>query len=112
MSFTVLVTAAGLATLAVVCVGIFLPDYLVHSIIALGAVALAPVVGRYAKKRIDATRQGTQAGTPSYGLHSLPRVKTTVEAFNTDARPDVPGVVDYLLQQAALHQASDVHLVP
>jgi general secretion pathway protein E len=35
-----------------------------------------------------------------------------VEAFNTDPRPDVPGMMDYLLQQAALHQASDVHLVP
>jgi type II secretory ATPase GspE/PulE/Tfp pilus assembly ATPase PilB-like protein len=112
LSFPVLVTAAGLATLALVCVAVFLPAYLVPSVIGVGALGLAPVVGRFVKKRLDATRQGAQAGAASYGIHGLPRVKSTAEAFNTDARPDVPGMVDYLLQQAVLHQASDVHLVP
>jgi general secretion pathway protein E len=112
MSFPVLATAAGVATLGLVCVAIFLPAYLVPGVVGLGALGLVPVAGRYIKKRLETTRPGGQAGAPSYGIHGLPRVKTVVEAFNTDPKPDVPAVVDYLLQQAVLHQASDVHLVP
>src|SRR5262245_12645942 len=112
LSFPVLVTAAGLATLALVCVGIFLPAYLLPAVIVVAAVAAGPVLGRYVRQRVDANRRGVQPGAASFGLHSLPRVKTTVEAFNADAKPDVPAMMDYLLQQAALHQASDIHLVP
>jgi hypothetical protein len=111
VSFPVVLTAAAVATLALVCVGMFMPAYLVPSVIGVGALSLAPVVGRFIKKRFEATGEGA-GGRRLLRPPHLPRVKSTVEAFNTDARPDVPGVVDYPLQQAVLHQASDVHLVP
>jgi general secretion pathway protein E len=103
--------AAGLATIGLVCVGIFLPQYLVPGILGVGAVGLVPVVGRYLRKRTEGTRSG-QRETASYGIHGLPRVKSVIEAFNDDPKADIPGLMDYLLQQAALHRASDVHLVP
>ncbi len=111
MNFPVLLAAAGLATIALVCVGIFMPGYLVPAVIGVGVLGLLPVGARFVRKRVDATRQGARA-TASYGIHSLPRVKTAVEAFNSDPKPDVPAMMDYLLQQATLHQASDVHIVP
>jgi general secretion pathway protein E len=111
VSFPVLIAAAGLATLALVCVGIFTPAYLVPSVLGLGALGLVPVAAKLVRKRVDATRQGARGAT-SYGIHGLPRVKTVIEAYNADPRPDIPTMMDYLLQQAALHQASDVHLVP
>ncbi|HET8645615.1 MAG TPA: ATPase, T2SS/T4P/T4SS family, partial [Vicinamibacteria bacterium] len=111
MSFPAILVIAGLATVALVCVGIFLPDYLVPSVLGVGALGLVPVVGRYVRNRAGALRPGARAAT-SYGIHSLPRVKSVIEAFDSDPSPDVPVLMDYVLQQAALHRASDVHLVP
>lgn len=102
---------AGLATLGLVCVWAFVPNLLVPSVVGVGALGLVPVVGRLVRKRAEATRPG-QRGTTSYGIHGLPRIKSVIEAFNTDPKADIVGLMDYMLQQAALHRASDVHLVP
>jgi hypothetical protein len=39
-----MLTIAGLATLGLVCVGIFLPGLLVPSVVGVGALGLVPVV--------------------------------------------------------------------
>jgi type II secretory ATPase GspE/PulE/Tfp pilus assembly ATPase PilB-like protein len=51
-------------------------------------------------------------GPRSYSVEPLSRVKATIEAYSLEAKPDVSELVDYVLQQAVLQQASDVHLVP
>ena len=111
MSFSVTVAVAVVATLAVIGLGVWRPAYIVPGVVGMGALGLAPVLMRYARER-HARMQKVARPRTHYGVHSLPRVKAVIEAFNADARPDVPTLVDYVLQQAALQHASDVHLVP
>jgi type II secretory ATPase GspE/PulE/Tfp pilus assembly ATPase PilB-like protein len=111
LSFPVILTLAAAATLGLASVAIFVPAYFVPSAIGVGALGLTPFVGRLVRRRLEREGPGARA-RPAYGLHPLSRVKATVEAYNTDVKPDIPEMVDYLLQQAVLHQASDVHMVP
>lgn len=106
-----MLAVAVMATLGLVSVAIFLPAYLVPSAVGMGALGLAPVVGRLVKRHATAARKGARERT-SYGIHTLSRIKSVIESYNTDESPDIPAMVDYMLQQAVLHQASDVHLVP
>jgi type II secretory ATPase GspE/PulE/Tfp pilus assembly ATPase PilB-like protein len=111
LSFPVILSLAAVATLGLASVAIFLPAYFVPSAIGVAALGLAPFVGRLVKQRFESQRQGAR-DRPAWGLHPLSRVKITIEGYNADLKPDIPEMVDYLLQQAVLHQASDVHLVP
>jgi type II secretory ATPase GspE/PulE/Tfp pilus assembly ATPase PilB-like protein len=111
LSFPTILIAAAAATLALVSVAIFLPAYLVPSALTIGLLGAAPVVGRLIRRRFERSGPGAREH-PVYGLHALSRVKATLEAYSTDEKPDIPELVDYMLQQAVLHQASDVHMVP
>jgi general secretion pathway protein E len=111
LSFSGIVTAAVAATLGVIGLAFWRPALLVPGVVGMGALGLAPVLVRYIRER-HARMQTVARPRTHYGVHSLPRVKAVIEAFNTDPRPDVPALVDYMLQQAALQHASDVHLVP
>jgi general secretion pathway protein E len=99
------------ATLGLIGLALWSPAYIVPGVVGVAALALAPFVMKYARER-QARMQTVARPRAHYGVHSLPRVKAVIEAFNTEPRPDVPGLVDYMLQQAALQRASDVHLVP
>ena len=111
LSFSTLLALTVLATLALLSIAILTPAYLVPSLLGVGAVGAVPYLVGLARRRSAAAVKGAR-GTTSYGLHNLSRIKSTLEAFNLDETPDVPELVDYLLQQATQHQASDVHLVP
>ena len=111
MSFSAIVTLAVTATLALIGLAAWRPAYIVPGVVGMGALGLLPAVMKYLRER-HARMQKVERPRTHYGIHSLPRVKAVIEAFNADAKPDVPGLVDYVLQQAALQRASDVHLVP
>jgi len=111
VSFPAAVAAAAVATLAVVALGIFLPAYLVPGVLGMGALGLAPVLVNFVRARQARARAGSSARA-TYGVHSLARVKAVIEGYHGDPSPDVPKLVDYMLQQAVLQHASDVHLVP
>jgi general secretion pathway protein E len=111
MNFTQVVIVAALATLAVLAVAIFAQDYLVPAVIAVAVLALLPLILRVVRGRLAGKVLGRKAAT-SYGLHPLSRVKTVLDGYAADEKPDVPELVSYMLQQAALHRASDVHIVP
>jgi len=111
LSFPTVVTVAALATLAVIAVAILTPGYLVPSLVGFAALGAAPFVVQFVRRRLAGTAKGPR-GRVSFGLHAMSRIKSTVEAYNADEKPDVSEMVDYLLQQAVLNQASDVHFVP
>jgi general secretion pathway protein E len=111
MSFPVVLASAVAVTLALVSVAVFLPVYIGPSLIAVGAVVVAPMVIAYAKRRA-AERKGTARGRSAYGAHTAVRMRSVIEAYNADEKPDITILVDYILQQAALQQASDIHIVP
>ena len=111
MSFTAVLGAAVAATLALVGVAVFVPAYMVPSAVAVGALVITPVLVPYMKKRA-AERKGTGRGRSAYGAHTPRRMQSVIEAYNTDETPDITMLVDYILQQAALQQASDIHIVP
>ena len=111
MSFTAVLGAAVAATLALVGVAVFIPAYMVPSAVAVGALVITPVLVPYMKKRA-AERKGTGRGRSAYGAHTPRRMQSVIEAYNTDETPDITMLVDYILQQAALQQASDIHIVP
>ena len=111
MSFPVVLASAIAATLALVGVAVFLPAYITPSVIAVAAVALAPILIPYAKRRA-AERKGTVRRRSAYGAHTANRMRSVIEAYNDDEKPDITILVDYILQQAALQQASDIHIVP
>ncbi len=48
----------------------------------------------------------------SFPRHSLPKIEAAFDDFNRASEPSAAEIVDYLMQQAVWHQASDVHLVP
>ncbi len=50
--------------------------------------------------------------SPPITRHALPRIEARFEEFNRSDETSASEIVDYLMQQAAWHQASDVHLVP
>ncbi len=60
---------------------------------------------------ILAARAPAQASAP-VTRHSLPRIEARFEEFNRSDESSASEIVDYLMQQAVWHQASDVHLVP
>jgi type II secretory ATPase GspE/PulE/Tfp pilus assembly ATPase PilB-like protein len=111
------VTFPQILTAAIVLTGMALglfflrPDALLPAAFGLAALAVAPLVVQFLRERAAALRR-TQGGPVVYTAHTPARMKATIEAFDGDVRPDVPRLVDYILQQAVLHQASDVHLVP
>ena len=111
MSFQVVLASAVAATLALVSVAVFLPGYIVPSVFAIGTAALAPILIPYAKRRA-AERKGTARGRSAYGAHTARRMQSVIEAYNADEKPDITILVDYILQQGALQQASDIHIVP
>ena len=111
MSFSATVAVAVAATLAVIGLAVWRPGYALPGVLGMGALGLAPVVLKYLRERHERLQTVARPRT-HYRVHSLPRVKAVIEAFNADARPDVPALVDYTLQQAALQHASDVHFVP
>jgi len=111
VSFTSVVAVAVVVTLAVLAVAFFEPAYLVPTVVGLGVVGATPLVLQYVRARAAALAQGRR-GARSYTVEPLSRVKATIEAHCIEPKPDVPELVDYMLQQAVLQQASDVHLVP
>jgi general secretion pathway protein E len=111
MSFPVVLASAVAATLALVSVAVFLPAYIGPSVAVAGAVALAPILLPYLKRRA-AERKGTARGRSAYGAHTANRMRSVIEAYNDDEKPDITILVDYILQQGALQQASDIHIVP
>ena len=111
MSFPVVVGSSIAATLALVGVAVFLPAYIGPSVAAAGVLAAGPFLLSFAKRRA-AERKGTARGRSVYGAHTASRTRAVIEGYNSDENPDVTGLVDYILQQAALQQASDIHVVP
>jgi general secretion pathway protein E len=111
MSFGVIVAIVAAATLSLIGLAVLKPAYLLPGAIGVGALGLARVIVPRVLKRAASSLAGGPAAA-SYGLHVLGRVKAMIEAFNGDEKADVPRLVDYMLQQAVLHQASDVHLIP
>lgn len=111
MTFSRIVILASLATLILLCVGILWPEYLATTVLGLLAAALIPLGAWFVRRHVVGSGPKARK-VQSFGLHPLSRVKSTVEAYAADEKPNVPEMVDYLLQQAALHHASDVHLVP
>ena len=76
---------------------------------ALGLAAAVWLVWRggsaiLARKPVTASPRSTR--------HSLPRIEARFEEFNHSDKTSASEIVDYLMQQAVWHQASDVHLVP
>ena len=111
MSFPAVLGSAVAATLALVGVKVFLPEYMVPSAVAVALAVLMPILVPYMKKRA-AERKGTGRGRSAYGAHTARRMQSVIEAYNTDDKPDITILVDYILQQGALQQASDIHIVP
>ena len=103
--------SAVAATLALVGVAVFLPAYIMPSVLAVAGLAVAPVFLKYARQRA-AERKGTGRGRSAYGAHTANRMRSVIEAYNDDEKPDITILVDYILQQAALQLASDIHIVP
>jgi general secretion pathway protein E len=111
LSFQNILVLAVVATAVILGVFFFRPDALVPAVGGVALLAAAPYVAAFVRDRAAALRKG-KATAVTYTVHSASRMKTVIETFNTDLTPDVPRLVDYILQQAALQQASDVHLVP
>ena len=102
--------ATVLGLLAAGAVFVFAPHLLPWLLGAVVAAGAAPFVSLAWRRR-----QAQMAGTSrpvTYTAHSLTRIRATVDGFNAAPAPDFTGLVDYLLQQAVLLQASDIHLVP
>jgi type II secretory ATPase GspE/PulE/Tfp pilus assembly ATPase PilB-like protein len=111
VTFTGVAASAVVITLAVLVIAFLQPAYLVPTGIGLGMVGAVPFLVRYVRARaVAATKQ--RRGLRSYAVEPLSRIKATVEAFHLEAKPDIPELLDYMLQQAVLQQASDIHLVP
>jgi type II secretory ATPase GspE/PulE/Tfp pilus assembly ATPase PilB-like protein len=110
VTFQSVLIFAVAATIAILGVFFVRPDAVLPLLAVLAAVALLPLLAQVLRERV-AMRRG-EAGATVYTAHSASRVRATIETFEADERPDVPALVDYVLQQAVLHQASDVHLVP
>ncbi len=111
LSFPALVSLAAATTLVTVAVAVFVPGYLVPGGLAAVGLWLSSLLLRYLRERSAASRIGRR-GRATVGVHAPSRVRALIEAYNADASPDVLGLVDYMLQQAVLQRASDVHLVP
>jgi general secretion pathway protein E len=105
------VAVAIVVTLAVLGVAFLQPAYLVPTVVGLGVVGATPLVLQYVRSRAAALAKERRAAR-SYSVEPLSRVKATIETYNLEPKPDIPDLVDYMLQQAVLQQASDVHLVP
>jgi general secretion pathway protein E len=110
VSFANLVVSSAVATVALLGIAILRPTYLVPTLLGLGAMGVAPFVVGFVRSRAAILGKGRVL--TSYAVQSLSTIKTTIEAFNFEEKPDIRELVGYILQQAALHQASDVHLVP
>ncbi|MGH9888644.1 MAG: GspE/PulE family protein [bacterium] len=89
---------------------VYAPEYVTPALAALGAALLYPQAASLWRRR----QMGkVVVRRPVYATaHSLSRLRSTVESYNLSSQPDVPGLVDYLLHQAVLASASDIHLVP
>ena len=111
MSFPVVLGLAIAATLGLLSLAIFQPSYLLPVALGVVGLALAPMLVRLARQRAAALRKG-EANRAAYGVHAPSRVRALIEAYNADTDPDVPVLVDYMLTQAVLQRASDIHLVP
>ena len=97
-------TAASLSFL-------YAPEYLTYTLGALGAALVLPPAAASLWRRRQSGR--VVARRPVYSTaHSLSRLRSTVDSFQLAPAPDVPGLVDYLLHQAVLNSASDIHIVP
>jgi general secretion pathway protein E len=92
-------------------VAVFVPAYILPSAIVVGVIGLAPVALGYVRNRASQLK-GTGRGRSAYGAHTANRMRSVIEAYNTDDKADITILVDYILQQAALQQASDIHIVP
>jgi general secretion pathway protein E len=113
LSFPVVLALAVFVTIALTSVAVFLPAYIVPSVIGVTLAGATPVLVPWLKRRAESRSKVAGAGRPSaYGAHSVPRMKAVIEAYNDDEKADIPRLVDYILQQGALQQASDIHLVP
>ena len=99
------------ATVALTGIAVFLPAYVGLGIAVVLAGALAPIVIPYVKRRAEAGKKG-ERGRSAYSAHSLVRTRAVIEAYNGDDAADIPTLTDYVLQQAVLQSASDIHLVP
>jgi len=111
LNFPTVLALAMAATLGLQGVAVFAPAYVVPSALGVATLGASPWLVRLYRRRSAASEKGGR-GRAAYGVHGLSRTKSTIEAYNTVQNPDVPELVDYILQQATLQQASDVHLVP
>jgi general secretion pathway protein E len=112
MSFPVVLGAAIVATLALVGVAVFLPAYIGPSVFAVSGLLATPFVLSLAKRRAAEQKGAIRGGRSVYGAHTASRTRSIIEGYNADETPDVTALVDYILQQAALQLASDIHIVP
>jgi general secretion pathway protein E len=112
MSFPVVLALAIAATLAVTGVAVFMPAYVGPAVAAVAVLGFLPLAIPWLKRRAELRRKGALPGRAAYGPHTAARTRAVIEAFNDDEKADVPALVDYILQQGALQQASDVHIVP
>ncbi len=112
LSFPAVLSLAVLATLALAGVAVFLPAYLVPAAAGATVVGAAPIVVPWLKRRAEMRKKVGGRARAAYGPHTLARTRSVIEAYNADASPDIPRLVDYILQQGALQKASDIHLVP
>ncbi len=110
MSFGKIVAVAAFAVLGLLSLAILKPAYLLPALLAAGGVGGAPFVAGFVRTRAAAIVKPRAA--VAYSVHPLSRLKATIEAYNFEDTPDIPELVEYVLQQAALQQASDIHFVP
>jgi general secretion pathway protein E len=89
---------------------LYAPEYLTYAVGALGAALVLPPLASLWRRRQSGR---VVARRPVYSTaHSLSRLRSTVDSFQLAPTPDVPALVDYLLHQAVLNSASDIHIVP
>ncbi len=110
MSFKVVLALAVGGALANAALFVLDPDHLLVGLVLWAAALSVPLAQRLWEQRPVRVRSVPRAA--GFQPHSLARVKSTIEGYNAAPQPDVPELVDYLLHQAALSQASDIHLLP
>jgi len=79
--------------------------------LCLAAVGMAALVLRAVRAPVRVAPPGP---SPSAAVqaHGPERFRAIIEAYNSTENPDVPQIVDYIINQAAAANSSDIHLVP
>lgn len=111
MNFNALLIGSLAATCVVAGLFVFAPQRLPVALGMLGLAAAVPLV-RHALRLKLAGPGGHKQPERSFEVHTLARQRTTLEAYNSAERADVPELVDYMIHQAVLAQGSDIHVVP